>query len=144
MCLTVVDGNPYADNREADKRALLNGRSKALIARRNKFRRNGAALNLIDKLIVLFGDGFDKACNTAELTGTARLLFMGVVKVRTLADRFAVGNLRHTGFYLALVFAAHSFNVYIQVEFTHTLNNRFVRFGVHIRVESRVFFGKAV
>ena len=142
--LAVVNGNANADNGEADKRTLLYSSFKAFIARRDKFRRDRAALNLVDKLVILFGNGFDKACNTAELTGTARLLFMRIVKVRPLADRFAVGNLRHTGFNLALIFTAHTFNINIQVQLTHALDNRFIRFGIDKGAEGRIFFCKAV
>ena len=144
MGLSVIYSNLSSYNRESDEGSPLDSFFKALIARRNEFRRNCTSLYLIVKLIILFGNGFNKACNTAELTGTACLFFVSIVKVCPLGNSFSVSNLRHTCFNITLIFSLHSLDINFQVELAHTLNNGLVRFLVYIASESRVFFCKAV
>ena len=85
--------------------------------------------DLVDKIIVLFcfvADGADVTGHTTVLTEPP-VCFLCVVEVRMLGDGFTVGYTRWRGDDLSLVFTLHSLNVYIQVKFTLTSNDGFIR-----------------
>ena len=69
---------------------------------------------------------------------------MRIVERSALCDRFAVSDLRLTDDDFALVFALHAFDIDGEVQFAHTFDDRFVRFGIDVGLESRIFFRKAV
>ena len=144
VVLSVVDGDFYADNREADQRAFFHCRAEAFFTGRNVFGRNRASFDLIDEFEIFSFDRFHHSGNASVLSRTAGLLLVSVVEVGRLGNRFAVSDLRLSDFDFGFVFPLHPFDVNVKVKFSHSLNNRLVRFGVDIGAECRVFFREAV
>jgi len=84
------------------------------------------------------------AGNAAVLSGTPALLLMRIVEIDFLGNGLAIGDLRHAGIDLDVVFAAHAFRYRFRDAFSHTADNRFLGFRVDKRAERRIFLGTAV
>ena len=105
--LAVLEDDPDADDREADEPALLQDGPEPLVAGRDELPGDAPALDLVDELVDALGAGLDRPDDAAELAGAARLLLVGVVELRLLADGLAVGDLGLPGLDLGPVFPLH-------------------------------------
>ena len=82
----------------------------------------------VDELLVLpifwiERDGLHTPDHSGKLTSTSGLFLMGVVELGTLRNRLAVGDARFTTQSNDAVFTTHPFDVYLEMEFTHTRYN---------------------
>ena len=148
---SVVDHSPNSNDWEAHLGALLQRKLEALITGWDVFGGNRSTFNLINKLVVdLFFfitcsyKRLDISSNLCILTGTTGLLLVSVVEVRSLGNRFAVGNLRLSHFDESFVLTLHPFDIHLKVQLAHPLDDRLVGLGIDVGAERWVFFGEAV
>src|SRR5690554_3379502 len=133
-----------ADQRVAREDADRHGGLHALVDRRDVLARNATTGDLgleLVNLVALDRKRLKRDLHLRELTGSTGLLLVGVVVlVDGAADRFAVGDLglAHVGFHVEL--ALHAVNQDVEVEFTHTLDDRLAGVLVLLGAEGRVFF----
>ena len=94
-------------------------------------------INLLMKDIYIF-EGFSITYNPSKLTCSTRLFLMQII-IRCLArDGLSIVDCWLTQFYINLVLSPHSFSVDLQMQFSHSRNNHFFRFDIHIYIKSWV------
>src|SRR5262249_27778004 len=72
------------------------------------------------------------------------LFLVRVVELAHLPNRFAISDLRLAGDDFAVVLALDALHVDVEVELTHTADDRFARLLVLVHAEGRIFLGEAV
>lgn len=79
-------------------------------------------IEVLARLRVLL-HGLDVTNDTTVLTSTTTLLLVRIVEVSALVDGFAVSDTGLASGTFHVVLAAHTFNVDLKMEFTHTRYN---------------------
>ena len=83
----------------------------------------------VHKLSVLSVFGIERdrlhiSDHSGKLTSTTGLFLVCMVELGVLRDRLAVGHARFTTRNNDAIFTTHPFDVYLEMEFTHTRYNR--------------------
>ena len=109
MRFSVVDRYFDVLHRVAGDKALGQYFAHAFFDGRNEVKRNGSALDFIDKLeSFAAGQGFDTQIHFTELTGTARLFLVTRMTFGLAANRFTVRNGRSAGLHFKVKLGLHT------------------------------------
>ena len=145
MVGTEVNRSLHVHNREAAERTSLESLLDALFDRRDVFRRNHAALDLVDELEALAGFlRFELEAHMSVLTATTGLLDVLVLVLDRSRDRLAVSNLRSAHVASDVEFAFQTVNDNFEVKLTHTGDDRLARLLIVGNDEGRVFHRESV
>jgi len=143
MGSAVVDGNLHSNNGNSGQCPLLQASPKPLVTGSNEFRGDGPAGDHVDELVVPFRRGLQEAGYPAVLSSPPGLLLVGIIEIRALADGFPVGHFGHAGGQLHLIFPPHSFDVDLQVQFSHAADDGLPRLFFQVGLKGGIFLGKA-
>ena len=141
---TVDQRDLHRVHRITGQRTVGHSRLEALLNRRNELLGNVAALHLIDErkahLAVL--GGTDLEDDVGELTAAAGLLLEDLAVLNRLGERLLVVHLRGTLVDLHAELAAQTVYDDVEVELTHTADNRLTRILVGVNREGRVLLSQ--
>jgi hypothetical protein len=124
----VVDDDLDAGHRKFHLGALGQTAAEALFTGGDELGRDGAAGDLVFENELLVGHRLHIAGHPAVLAGAAGLFFVRVVEFGPLGDGFAVGHPRLSGGRLRPCIRAHAFDIDIQVQLAHALDDGIVGF----------------
>jgi hypothetical protein len=106
-------------------------------------RRNISSYYFADKLISCFVSFWINRLNVTNhssvLSCTACLLLVQIIKVLFLQNSFSVINTWLASLALNAELPLYSLDVNLQMQFTHSTDNHFLRLLVHAHTESRIF-----
>ena len=108
----------------------------------HQFREQTGLFNELEIFGAVFG-GLDPPPDAAVLTGTTRLLLVGVVEIGPPGDRLAIGDLGRARLDLAAVLALHPLDIDVEVKLPHTRNHGLVALWVHSGAEGGIFAHEA-
>src|SRR3989344_3700580 len=143
MIRTVVKRNLHIHNRESSENTLIQCFLNPLFNCSNKFFRNRSALDSINELKTsspLFR--FYTQPNMAILSTTSGLFDVFAFGLRFVGNSFFISNLWPANIYINPKFSLHAVNDNLQVQFTHSGNNRFRSFFITSNSEGWIFVGK--
>src|SRR5690242_19907313 len=139
MRCAIVNHDAKSGYRKTDQAAFRHHRLESFMNGSDEFLRNRPAINLVDEFKVSFFQRLNISCDSAVLSGAAGLLFMGIVELGFARDGLEIGNLWSSCFNFGGVFTLHAFDIHIQVQLTHSRNDRFARFFVNTSPERWIF-----
>src|SRR5689334_7204422 len=108
------------------------------------FPRNRAAGDLVLKHKTLAGRRLDLDLDVTVLATTASLLLINFFTGSGLRDRFTIRNLRLADVGLDTKLALHAIDDDLEVQLTHTRDDRLAGFLVRRNVERRIFLGESI
>jgi len=122
---TVIDDHGSAQDSVAKQGPLYCRCYEALFARKKEFLGDGAARDLLLKLVLGKRlSGLHPTDDAGVVAGATTLLLERVIEVYALCYGFAIGDLGLTCLALDAVFAAHTLNVNVEMEFAHAGDDR--------------------
>src|SRR5699024_9318068 len=125
---------------------VLHCSCETLLYRRNEFLRNITALHFVNKLQTALSkvliNRTDIHDDIRKLTATTRLLLVNFAQVNSLRDSFLIVNLRFTLITFNLELTFQTIDDDIQVELTHTGDNRLACLLISLDCKRRIFFGQ--
>ena len=141
---SVLEGDLHRVHRVAGEGSVGHGRLESLLDRRDELLGNVAALDLVDErkthLAVL--GGTDLEDDVGELTATAGLLLEDFAVLNRLGERLLVVDLRSALVDLDAELAAQTVDDDVEVQLTHTADDRLTRILVGVHREGGVLLGE--
>ena len=145
---SVHEGSLESEDGETSDDSLGEDRLNALLDSRNVLLGDGSSLDVSGELklgvfLLLEVLGLELDFDTCVLSGSARLLLVGVVNLGGLGDGLPVGHLRGTNVGLDVELALHAVDNDLEVELAHTSNDGLSGLLVTGEAEGRILGGEA-
>ncbi|KAH3669422.1 hypothetical protein OGAPHI_001543 [Ogataea philodendri] len=155
VSLTIVNQHVHSQNTRARQWTLLDALVESLLTGQQillwDLTSNNLGLEVIDEpdivlgsgshvLRIAHGGGLELSHHLGVLTGTSRLLLVGVLERSRAQNGFSVRNAWPAHCAVHVVLTAHSLDVDLQMELAHSADDGLLGVLVVVDSESRVFF----